>query len=254
MIKHATASTFVFHHFPDRWRLGLVALPVGIRTSGVTARLKTTIQAVRRLTAEGAIGVPLLARATSTGYLNESQQTWRLTSSASGGGVVLDIGVHDVDLLRYLLDDEVQEVTATTSRSGLLPGHLEDLAMTTLRFRAGTVASSTVSFSTPGAIRSIEVMGSEGTIMARDLWATNWVARSFVAAEAPTSGKWTSVPRSSITRRQRFTMAIRGEGQPAVSGEDGVRSLAVALAALRSAERGEVIKISELLAEESIMA
>jgi 1,5-anhydro-D-fructose reductase (1,5-anhydro-D-mannitol-forming) len=49
-------------------------------------------------------------------------------------------------------------------------------------------------------------------------------------------------------------MAIRGEGQPAVSGEDGVRSLAVALAALRSAERGEVIKISELLAEESIMA
>lgn len=213
-------------------------------------RLKTTIQTVRSLIADGAIGIPVLARATSTGYLNESQQSWRLTSADSGGGVVLDIGVHDVDVLRYLLDDEVAEVSATTSHSGLLPGNLEDVAVTTLRFQKGTVAMSTVSFCTPGAIGSLEIMGSEGTIMARDLLGDKQGGEVYVRKGGTDLEKIDVGPEAEhyVEAVRRFNDAIRGHGTPAVTGDDGVRSLAVALSALRSAASGQVVVVDDVLA------
>ncbi|MFJ5956627.1 Gfo/Idh/MocA family protein [Paenarthrobacter sp. NPDC092416] len=217
-------------------------------------RLKSTIQVVRRLIADGVIGRPIMARATSTGWLSEEQQTWRLTSAEAGGGVVLDIGVHDADLLRYLLDDEVEEVTAVTGNSGFLKGKLEDYAMTTLRFRKGTIASSTVSFCTPGSIGAIEVMGSEGTILARDLLADKlggeiWLRRGGLDLQRVQVGP----EREHYTEAvHQFNEAVRGNGRPAVTGADGVQSLAVAIAALRSAERGEVVQISDVLAENEL--
>ncbi|GAA1061100.1 Gfo/Idh/MocA family protein [Agromyces bracchium] len=219
-------------------------------------RLKTTIQTVRRLIAEGAIGVPILARATSTGWLSEEQQTWRLTSVEAGGGVVLDIGVHDADLLRYLLDDEVESVSAVTGHSGLLKGELEDYAVTTLRFRNGTIATSTVSFCTPGSIGAIEVMGSEGTIFARDLLADKlggeiYVRRGGLDLEMVHIGAEEEHYAEAV---RQFNEAVRGNGEPAVTGEDGVLSLAVAIAALRSAERGSMVRLSEVLPENSLVA
>lgn len=213
-------------------------------------RLKTTIQTVRRLIAEGVIGDPVIARATSTGYLNESQQTWRLTSVASGGGVMLDIGVHDVDVLRYLLDDEVDEVSATTAHTGLLRGELEDVAVTTLRFRNGAVGTSTVSFCTPGAIGSLEVMGSKGTILANDLLGDKLGGQVYLRRGGSDLEQVDVGPEAEhYTEAVRmFNAAIRGEGRQAVSGEDGVRSLSVALGALRSAELGRAVKIPELVA------
>jgi 1,5-anhydro-D-fructose reductase (1,5-anhydro-D-mannitol-forming) len=217
-------------------------------------RLKSTIQTVRRLIADGAIGIPIVARATSTGWLSEEQQTWRLTSVEAGGGVVLDIGVHDADLLRYLLDDEVEEVTAMIGHSGLLKGELEDYAMTTLRFRKGTIASSTVSFCTPGSIGAIEVMGSEGTIFARDLLADKLGGEIFIRRGGLDLKKIEVGPEREHYAEaiRQFNEAVRGNGRPAVTGEDGVQSLAVAIAALRSAERGEVVQISEVLAENAL--
>jgi 1,5-anhydro-D-fructose reductase (1,5-anhydro-D-mannitol-forming) len=43
----------------------------------------------------------------------------------------------------------------------------------------------------------------------------------------------------------RFNAAVRGEGEPAATGEDGVRSLAIALAVRESAESGRVVGVAE---------
>lgn len=227
----------------------------GCRAAGVVLgtnhyrRLKTTIRTVRRLIAEGAIGTPVMARATSTGWLSEEQQTWRLTSAEAGGGVVLDIGVHDADVLRYLLDDEVAEVSATTGHSGILAGDREDYAVTTMRMRGGAVATSTVSFCTPGSIGSLEIMGSQGTIFARDLLADKlggeiFLRRHGLELEPVEVGPEQEHYTEAV---HRFNEAVRGSGRPAVTGEDGVQSLAVALAALQSAERGRTVAIKEVL-------
>jgi 1,5-anhydro-D-fructose reductase (1,5-anhydro-D-mannitol-forming) len=227
----------------------------GCRAAGVLLgtnhyrRLKSTIQTVRRLVAEGAIGTPLMARATSTGWLSQEQQTWRLASAEAGGGVVLDIGVHDADVLRYLLDDEVIDVSAATGHSDMFPGALEDYAVTTMRFRSGAIATSTVSFCTPGSIGALEIMGTEGTIFARDLLADKLGGDIHLRKNG-----LELVPVKIGTEHEHYTQAVhlfneavRGNGSPAVTGEDGVQSLAVAIAALRSANEGQVVSIRDVL-------
>ncbi len=76
-------------------------------------------RAMRELVADGAIGQPLAARVFHAVYLPAHLQGWRIERPESGGGVILDITVHDADTLRFVLDDEVDEVTAMTANQGM---------------------------------------------------------------------------------------------------------------------------------------
>ena len=60
----------------------------------------------------GRIGKPIAARVFHAVYLPEHLQGWRFARPEAGGGVVLDITVHDADTLRFVLDDDPVEVTA----------------------------------------------------------------------------------------------------------------------------------------------
>src|SRR5207253_11105329 len=46
-------------------------------------------------------------------------QGWRLNKPEAGGGVILDITVHDADTLRFILNDEVEDVIARSTEQGL---------------------------------------------------------------------------------------------------------------------------------------
>lgn len=79
MIKHATASTFVFHQFPDRWRLGLVAQPLLGRHMIVGGHVELdetqAEAALREAVEESGLRVRLLACPTPAlpvGYPHES--------------------------------------------------------------------------------------------------------------------------------------------------------------------------------------
>ena len=54
----------------------------------------------------GRIGRPLSARVAHAGYLPKHLQGWRLNNPVAGAGAILDLTVHDADLLRFILDDE----------------------------------------------------------------------------------------------------------------------------------------------------
>src|SRR5215208_4723868 len=57
---------------------------------------------LRELVANGAIGQPLAVRVFHAVYLPESLQGWRISRADAGGGVILDITVHDADTLRFV--------------------------------------------------------------------------------------------------------------------------------------------------------
>jgi predicted dehydrogenase len=75
-------------------------------------------QAIRQLVRDGAIGKPLFARVLHAERLPTHLQGWRVRKPEAGGGVVLDITVHDVDTLRFILDAEPVEAMAMTQGSG----------------------------------------------------------------------------------------------------------------------------------------
>ena len=99
-----------------------------------------THRTLRRLIAEGAIGRPLAARVFHAVFLPPHLQGWRINRPDVGGGVVLDITVHDADTLRFVLDDEVEVVTAISTNQGMASGTLEDAVMGVMRFGNGVLA------------------------------------------------------------------------------------------------------------------
>jgi 1,5-anhydro-D-fructose reductase (1,5-anhydro-D-mannitol-forming) len=74
-------------------------------------------RAMRDMIRGGRIGRPLAARVAHAGYLPEHLHGWRLKDPTAGAGAILDLTVHDADLLRFILDDE-PEAVATFSKNG----------------------------------------------------------------------------------------------------------------------------------------
>ena len=78
--------------------------------------------AMRDAIAAGKIGTPLAAKVFHAVYLPPHLQGWRLDRPEAGGGVILDITVHDTDTLRYVLGDDPVEAIASSQKSGLGQG------------------------------------------------------------------------------------------------------------------------------------
>jgi 1,5-anhydro-D-fructose reductase (1,5-anhydro-D-mannitol-forming) len=207
-------------------------------------RNAVTHRAVRRLIREGAIGKPLAARVFHAVYLPPRLQGWRLDKPEAGGGVILDITVHDADALHFALDDNAEEVVAISSQQGLAQGGLEDAVMGVIRFRNGLLAQFHDAFTIKHTPTGFEVHGSEGSLVARDVMTQEPQGRLFLQRE----GKREEVDlgtHENLYAHQvlHFNAAANGQGMPFTTGEDGVRSLAVAMAVLESARTGQRVAV-----------
>lgn len=205
-------------------------------------RQDPAVRELRRLVREGRLGPVLAARASTGTLLPERLQGWRLTDPAAGAGVVLDIVVHEADSLRFVLDDEVAEVTAMTASQGMASGAVEDSVSGTMRMRRGALASFSCAFDQPYGESGMQVHGSAGSavLTRRGGPASVLVLRDGSGArEVPLPDP---TPPGELTVRA-FEAAVRGEGEPTATGEDGLRSLQVALATLGSASTGRTVAL-----------
>jgi 1,5-anhydro-D-fructose reductase (1,5-anhydro-D-mannitol-forming) len=199
---------------------------------------------LRRLIADGAIGTPLAARVFHAVYLPAHLQGWRIDRPDAGGGVILDITVHDADTLRFVLDDDPVEVTALTASQGLGQHGLADAVMGVIRFKSGLLCQFHDAFTIKHTKTGFEVHGTEGSLIAEDAMTqapTGRITLSRGSTREPVDpGLYEDLYLRSV---RLFNAAVRGEGQPAATGTDGVWSLAVALAAAESAATRSVAVI-----------
>ena len=132
-------------------------------------RNAATHRKIRELIQSGAIGKPLFARVFHAVYLPPHLQGWRLTTPNAGGGVILDITVHDADTLRFVLGAEPVEAVALSQQAGMAQSALEDGVMAVLRFDNGVLAQLHDAFTVKHAGTGLEVHGTEGSILARNV-------------------------------------------------------------------------------------
>lgn len=207
-------------------------------------RNAATHRAMRDLIASGAIGQPLAARVFHAVSLPPHLRGWRIDRPEAGGGVILDITVHDADTLRFVLGDEVESVTAMTASQGMGMSGIEDAAMGVMRFRNGTLAQFHDAFTVGHAPTGFEVHGTEGSLFGRDVMTQ----RPTGTVTLRRNGEEEAIPleHENLYERsvRRFNAAVRGEGPPAATGDDGVRSLAIALAARDAAQTGHAQDVS----------
>ena len=202
-------------------------------------RNAVTHRTMRRLIKAGAIGKPLAARVFHAVYLPPRLQGWRLKSPEAGGGVILDITVHDADTLHFLLDDDVQDVVARSAQQGLSQGDLADAVMGVMYFRNGTLAMFHDAFTVKHTQTGLEVHGTEGSLIAKNVMTQEPVGEVFLSKNGAVSEVALETPEDLYVHIVRhFNEAVQGHGQPFATGEDGIRSLAVGLAVQESAKTG----------------
>jgi 1,5-anhydro-D-fructose reductase (1,5-anhydro-D-mannitol-forming) len=200
---------------------------------------------IRELIKDGAIGEPIAARVFHAVYLPPLLQGWRINNAQAGGGVILDITVHDADTLRFDLDDDPVEVTALTASQGMASGGLPDAVMGVIRFESGLLAQFHDAFTIRHTPTGFEVHGTEGSILAPGVMTQAPNGEIVLQRESERTiidpGQTENLYERSV---RMFNQAVLGQGEPAATATDGCWSLAVALAAAQSAESGRAVPVS----------
>jgi 1,5-anhydro-D-fructose reductase (1,5-anhydro-D-mannitol-forming) len=207
-------------------------------------RCAATHRTLRRLIREGTIGKPLAARVFHAVFLPPRLQGWRLDNPEAGAGVTLDITVHDADTLHFALGARAEEVIAQSVSQGLGQRGVEDAIMGVIRFEGNLLVQFHDAFTIRHALTGFEIHGTEGSFLATNVMTQEPVGR-IVLRRGTEETKIDPGPPENLYcfAVRHFNAAVRGKGEPAATGEDGIRSLAVALAALESTKTGKRAKV-----------
>lgn len=202
---------------------------------GFQFRFHPGLQAVKQLLQSGAIGTPVYAHAHWGEYLPgwhpwEDYRSGYSARSDLGGGVILTL-CHPLDYLRWLLG-EVKTVSATVGRRSHLELDVEDMADITLEFDGGAIATVHLDYIQQPPTHTLHITGQQGSLR----WDNADGAVHWYEAK---QGNWQSIPldpkfeRNSmfLAEMQHFLDCLAGKAEPLVTLEDGVKGLAIALAA-----------------------
>jgi myo-inositol 2-dehydrogenase/D-chiro-inositol 1-dehydrogenase len=207
---------------------------------GFNCRFNRLYRELRLRIAGGTIGKPLAVRSSLTASWPE-EATWRLAAS-SGGGALLELASHHVDLLRFLFDVEVVSSRAETwSNRGP-----DEAAMLQLRMANGVQAQTLVCHGTVEEDR-VEVYGSEGKLVvdrynslaveAVPVLATGGIGSALRRATRELSRIGYGFEKARATGNEpSFAASLAAFVTAAREGRDGAPSLEDGLASLRVIE------------------
>lgn len=150
-------------------------------------------------------------------------------------GVILDIGVHDIDVISYLYGKKVNEVYAI---AGADIHSLEDHAAIMLRFDHEFSGLVETNWLTPHKVRKLTAIGLKGVAyldyidQTVELHDGNWIRKAKIEKEEPLKREL-----------EYFIDAVSNGKEPQPSGDDGIHALKVAMAAIESYNKAQVIEI-----------
>lgn len=148
----------------------------------------------------------------------------------SNVGVVIDLAVHDIDLIRWFTESEIVEVQPQLSSA---VAEREDIALLQFRTESGVLAHINTNWLTPFKARSVTV-ATRGKYVMGDL-LTRQVTECFgFKADGSYSMRHLPVGHDEPLRAEliAFINAVRLNAPPAVTGEEGVASLEIAIQCL----------------------
>lgn len=170
-------------------------------------------------------------------------------------GVVLDLGTHDLDIMRYLTGAEAVRIHAETMRQ--IHTSNEDLFSGLVRFQNNVLGILEINWLTPSKIRELYVTGERGMFMAnyltQDLYfyenaeinASTWASLSVLRGVSEGTMIRYSIQRKEPLRAEQeaFVEAITSGTASIARGEDGTKALQLALAMIESGEIHQAIEL-----------
>lgn len=214
-------------------------------------------QAALALIREGRLGKPVYARAQLSCWYPPIEGAWRQDPALGGGGSLMDMGGHCLDLLEMFFGP-VRRVGCFTARA--VHGYaVEDGATVLVEFANGALGTVDAFFSIPDEASDnvLELYGSGGAILARGTIGQGergvMVARLRgtetgydAQQQREAAGGIEIAPEPVNTYRaeiEAFSRAVLEGRQPPVTGEDGLRNQRLLAACYESARTGRMVEV-----------
>lgn len=201
--------------------------------------------ALRDLVRSGKLGKISSMRIFHAVYLPTFLQKWRVNRPDAGGGVILDITVHDADTIRFILGEDPTEIVALAQNFSM-GKEVEDGVMCVLKTTGGILVQTHEAFTAPHAGTGLEIHGENGSAIAQDIMTPRPIGTIKIITKS--GEKQLPVDHHNLYVRSlsKFIRAINSNNneEASATGDDGIKSLLIALAAKQSIDTGKKVSIN----------
>jgi len=171
-------------------------------------------------------------------------------------GVVIDLAVHDLDMMSYLMGSELKRVYAEAEQK--INTEHEDMLNGVLKFKNDTLGVLSINWLTPTKIREFSITGEKGMFVVNQLTQDLYFHENALLKESNEksySDIIMGVSEGNMTRikinkkeplraeLESFIDSVHNDKPVTVTGEDGLKALEMAHLLIESAKRKEVIKL-----------
>lgn len=226
---------------------------------GFMMRFHGLHQKIREMINEGIIGRPILARAQLTCWYPKIEGAWRQDPKLSGGGSLIDMGSHCIDLLETLLSTKVKEVFSF--QDTLIHKYpVEDSSVVLLRFENNAMGIVDNYFNIPDKASKnlLEIYGTQGSILAEGSIGQESTGNGFlyhqpqekyesrqerIIEELKSQKIEYNTVRMYAAEVDHISKSIINDTEPEISGNVGLWNMKVISACYKSAKLKKAIKV-----------
>jgi myo-inositol 2-dehydrogenase/D-chiro-inositol 1-dehydrogenase len=214
---------------------------------GFNRRFDSNFARVRQAVESGEIGTPRMMH-----IISRDPAPPPLSYIRVSGGMFMDMTIHDFDMARFLIGDEVEEVyTAGAVMVDPEIGEAGDLdtALIVLRFRNGVIGTIDNSRQAAyGYDQRVEILGSRGSIATENRYPNQAVVSTAteVRKDLPLNFFMDRYTESYAGEVRAFVQAVREDRPTPVSGADGLVAVVMGLAARKSYDEHRPVRLDEL--------
>ena len=213
---------------------------------GHNQRLAPLHVKAKQLLTDGVIGKVITFRSAFShpgpeGWSIEGATGWFFDKKQAYVGSMGDLGVHKADLLRWLLGEEIVEVASFVEHLHKPMGDVDDNAVCLLRTESGAIGTLTASWThNPGEDNATVLFGSKGIMrLGSDPRFSVIVELASGEKQYYEAGKIQTNDgggQNDTGVIKAFVKSIQDKTKPEISGEEGLKALAIILACLKSSE------------------
>jgi myo-inositol 2-dehydrogenase/D-chiro-inositol 1-dehydrogenase len=222
---------------------------------GFNRRFDANFMRVRAAVVRGEIGTPHLMH-----IVSRDPGPPPLSYIKTSGGIFLDMTIHDFDMARFLVGDEVESIYAAGSvRVDPEIGKAGDLdtALAVLQFKNGAIGTIDNSRKAVyGYDQRVEILGSQGAISTENCYPNQAVlsTASAIQRDLPLNFFMDRYTESFVSELQAFVQAVVKNHPVPVDGMDGRIAVVMALAARKSYDERRPVLLQEVAQEETLRA
>ncbi|TWI55900.1 Gfo/Idh/MocA family protein [Halalkalibacter nanhaiisediminis] len=210
-------------------------------------------QKARQLIENGEVGKIYSFRTTfghggPEGWSADGAESWFFKKEQAFIGAMGDLGVHKTDLLRFILDEEFVEVGAFIETSAKSNADVDDTAVCVLKTESGIIGTLAASWSYVSKEDNSTIIYGENAILRLEDDPVNSLVVQYKSGEVvkyELGGIQTNDSGGQTNTQviDQFVNAIIQDVEPAVLGEEGMKSLQIVLSALESSETKQIVSL-----------